>query len=288
MLHLALGAIIISFSPLFVKFVAPLGVSGAAAAFHRMLIGGLALILATLFSREPNARPWRMPAAGHWWSLACAALFAADLVAWHLSILYVGPGLATLLGNFQVFLLALWGIFVLHEKLRLRFFAGIALSMAGLFAIVAPDWAAAGPDYHLGVIYGLATGVFYTGCIITLGRAMAACGEGGQLAATAAFSFLTAVLLAPVLLLNGEPLVLPPGKALLLMTGYGLSTQFLGWILISRGLRETRMSLAGLILLLQPALAYVWDLVLLAKPTGVAELAGVSACLAGIAIGARK
>lgn len=288
MLHLILGAFIISFSPVFVKLAAPYGVGGDAAAFHRVLIGGAGLYLATLMSREPRSKVSAMPRAGWWWSLACAAFFAADLVCWHLSILYIGPGLATLFGNFQVFLLAAWGIVFLKEKPGLRFFAGLALAMGGLFAIVAPAWASAGQDYQLGVVFGLLTGLFYAGFILALGRSMLVCGEGSQLAVMTVNSLMTAALLLPVLLVRGESPALGLGMPLLLMAGYGLTSQLMGWALISRGLRETRMSLAGLILLLQPVLAYVWDLTIFARPASAAELAGVAATLVGIGLGARK
>lgn len=288
MLRLLIGAFLISFSPLFVKLAAPYGVSGDAAAFHRVFIGGIGLYLATLLSREPRSKVSAMPRAGWGWSVACAVFFAADLLAWHLSILYIGPGLATLFGNFQVFVLAAWGIVFLKEKPSPRFFAGLTLAMAGLFAIVAPAWAAAGADYQLGVVFGLLTGLFYAGFILALGRSMAVCGDGSQLAVMTVNSLMTAALLAPVALLRGESLALDLGMPLILMAGYGISSQLMGWALISRGLRETRVSLAGLILLLQPALAYVWDLLLFSRPAGGAELFGVGATLLGIALGARK
>jgi len=288
MLHLLLGAFIISFSPVFVKLAAPYGVGGDAAAFHRVLIGGLGLYLATLASREPRSKVSAMPRGGWGWSLVCAAFFAADLVTWHLSILYIGPGLATLFGNFQVFILAVWGILFLKEKPGPRFFLGLGLAMAGLFTIVAPAWTTAGHDYQLGVIFGLLTGLFYGGFIIALGRSMAVCGEGSQLAVMTVNSLMTAALLLPVLLLRGESPALGLGMPLLLMAGYGITSQLMGWALISRGLRETRMSLAGLILLLQPVLAYVWDLTLFARPAGAAELIGVAATLIGIGLGVRR
>jgi drug/metabolite transporter (DMT)-like permease len=288
MTHLFLGAFLISFSPLFVKLAAPYGVGGDAAAFHRVLIGGLGLYLATLLSREPRSRVSAMPREGYFWSLVCAVFFAGDLVTWHISILYIGPGLATLFGNFQVFVLALWGVLFQKEKPSPRFFAGLTLAMAGLFAIVAPAWAGAGQDYQLGVVFGLLTGLFYAGFILGLGRSMVVCGEGSQLAVMTVNSLMTAALLLPVLLLRGESPALEFGMPLLLMAGYGLSSQLVGWALISRGLRETRVSLAGLVLLLQPALAYVWDLVFFARPAGVAELVGVAATLCGIALGVRR
>jgi EamA-like transporter family. len=288
MTHLFIGAFLISFSPLFVKLAAPYGVGGDAAAFHRVLIGGIGLYLATLLSREPRSRVSAMPREGYFWSLVCAVFFAGDLVAWHVSILYIGPGLATLFGNFQVFVLALWGVLFQKEKPSPRFFAGLTLAMAGLFAIVAPAWAGAGQDYQLGVVFGLLTGLFYAGFILGLGRSMVVCGEGSQLAVMTVNSLMTAALLLPVLLLRGESPALEFGMPLLLMAGYGLSSQLVGWALISRGLRETRVSLAGLVLLLQPALAYVWDLLFFARPAGVAELVGVAATLCGIALGVRR
>jgi drug/metabolite transporter (DMT)-like permease len=288
MLHLLIGAFIISFSPVFVKLAGPYGVGGDAAAFHRVLIGGVGLYLATLISHEPRSKVSAMPRGGWRWSLVCAAFFAADLVSWHLSILYIGPGLATLFGNFQVFLLALWGIVFLKEKPGPRFFAGLALAMGGLFTIVAPAWTSAGQDYQLGVIFGLLTGLFYAGFILALGRSMTVCGEGSQLAVMTVNSLMTAALLLPVLLLRGESPALEFGMPMLLMAGYGLTSQLMGWALISRGLRETRMSLAGLILLLQPVLAYVWDLTFFARPAGAAELVGVAATLVGIGLGVRR
>jgi drug/metabolite transporter (DMT)-like permease len=288
MTHLLLGAAIISFSPVFVKLAAPYGVSGDAAAFQRVFIGGLCLLAASLLSREPRSKVWNMPKSGLYWSLACAGFFTADLLCWHLSILYVGPGLATLFGNFQVFLLAAWGIVFLREKPGLRFFAGILLAMGGLFAIVAPAWASAGHNFQLGVFFGLLTGLFYAGFILALNRSLAECGDGSQLAAMTANSLLAAAILAPIILLRGGTLAIDPGMPLLLMAGYGVTSQFIGWVLISRGLRETRMSLAGLILLLQPVLAYVWDLTLFSRPAGLAELVGVAATLAGIGLGARR
>jgi len=288
MLHLLLGAFIISFSPVFVKLAGPYGVGGDAAAFYRMLFGGLGLLLATFISREPRSRISAMPKGGYLWSAVCAVFFAADLVVWHMSIHYIGPGLSTLFGNFQVFILALWGIVFLKEKPGVRFLLGLCLAIAGLFAIVAPAWASAGPEYQIGVIFGLLTGFFYGGFILALGRSMMICGEGSQLAVTTVNTLMTALLLLVVLLARGESLSLPLGMPLLLMAGYGISSQLMGWVLISRGLRETRMSLAGLILLLQPVLAYVWDLSFFAKPTGAAELIGVAATLTGIALGVRR
>jgi drug/metabolite transporter (DMT)-like permease len=84
-------------------FVKLATIAPTSSAFYRCAIG--AILLAACFwgrGRELWARGRGM------WMLALAALFfALDLVAWHRSIVFVGPGLATLLANFQAFVLAL-------------------------------------------------------------------------------------------------------------------------------------------------------------------------------------
>jgi hypothetical protein len=44
---------------------------------------------------------------------ACGLFFALDLFCWHASILHIGPGLATIIDNFQVFVLTTVGILFL-------------------------------------------------------------------------------------------------------------------------------------------------------------------------------
>ena len=64
--------------------------------------------------------------------------------------------------------------------------------------------------------------------------------------------------------------------------------QGIGWLAISHGLAGARPALAGLVLLLQPTLSYVWDVLFFAKPTGPVELAGVALALAGIYVGSTQ
>ena len=95
------------------------------------------------------------------WLTIPALAFAADLMIWHRSILYVGPGLATLLGNFQVFLMALAGYLIYRERLGCNFLAGVALAFVGLYLLVGLDWSDVGAQYRLGVALGIATGFCY-------------------------------------------------------------------------------------------------------------------------------
>ena len=94
------GGICISFSAIFVNAS---GVSATSALFYRCFFGGLSLAILGFFTRESyRATPKTYGILG-----IVVFCFSMDLVFWHNSIFHVGPGMATILANFQVFFIAL-------------------------------------------------------------------------------------------------------------------------------------------------------------------------------------
>jgi drug/metabolite transporter (DMT)-like permease len=280
---LALGATLISFAPVFVK-LAPVGPTTAA--FYRMLFGGLILAGIVAVRRE---RIW-LGRRHLLLALACGAVFALDLSVWHRSIHYVGPGLATILGNFQVFFLAAWGVAVLRERPGWKLAAAIPLALGGLVLIVGPAWRHLGGHYHLGVMLGLFTAVCYATYLLVLRQlqADASLAPGGQpspMVDLAIISLLSAGVLGLEIPVLGESFRIPDWKTGLLLVMYGVVGQVLAWVIISRALARVEASRAGLILLLQPALAFVWDVVFFARPTRPLEVAGALIALTAIYLG---
>ena len=100
-----------------------------------------------------------------------AVFFTADLWFWHRSILYVGPGLATLLANFQVFFMLLASIMLFKQQPTKMQIIAIPVALLGLLAIVGIDWNQLHSDYRLGVIFGLLTAVSYTGYMLFMRQA---------------------------------------------------------------------------------------------------------------------
>jgi drug/metabolite transporter (DMT)-like permease len=280
MLRLLAGAAMISFAPVFVRVV---DVPPTTSAFYRTLLGGL--ILASLV-RLRGERLWGGPAA-LWPLLAAGAFFALDLWAWHQSILFVGPGLATLLANFQVFFMALAGAFLLREPARPVLWVAIPLALLGLGLIVGVDPAALGPEDRLGIVYGLVTAFAYAGYLLSLRRARVA-GSAATVAGDLTLaSLLSAAWLWLVALLEDASLAVPTAADWGLLAGYALVAQVLGWILITGSLSRVKASTVGLLLLLQPTLAFVWDVLLFARPFGLSETAGAALSLAAIYLGSR-
>jgi len=58
------------------------------------------------------------------------------------------------------------------------------------------------------------------------------------------------------------------------LLSYGLFGQVLGWLLIAYGLPHVKLSLAGFLLLIQPALAFIWGLLIFHEATNTIEVFG--------------
>jgi drug/metabolite transporter (DMT)-like permease len=271
----------ISFSPVFVKLA---NVGPTAAGFYRMLFGGLFLLIIVLARRETLWRGIRPMAL----ALACGALFAADLSFWHRSIHYIGPGLATIMGNFQIFFLAAFGMLVFRERVEWKFLVSLPLAIVGLFVLVGVDWNQLQTGYKLGVVFGLLTAVSYGSYTLVLQESQSRPIRLSAAANLAWISLLTAMIMAIEVPLFGESFRIPDTRSWVSLLAYGVLCQAVGWLFISRALPRIRASRAGLILLLQPTLAFVWDVLFFSRPTGAMDVIGASLTLVAIYLGGSK
>ena len=277
-IKLAIGAVIISFSGVFVKASA---VAPESASFFRCAFGAAAYLIFLLITKRFKIK------CGRWIIFPAAAgiMFAADLFCWHQSIYFVGPGLSTLLGNFQVFLVAAAGFILFSEKIRYQFILSCLAAFAGLFLIIRGNINTAGEYFIPGVILGLATSVFYAGYVILLKKSQ----HGKTHASVNMFivSVVTAVVSLGYILSKGSLPHIATGKGLVLMLAYGFICQFVAWLLISSSLKSVKASTAGILLILQPVFSYVWDILLFGKQTGTLEAIGAIICAAAVYAGIR-
>ena len=278
-LRLLAGAAMISFAPVFVRLTP---VSPTDSAFYRTLFGGLMLAAWVFARRTPVERRSGVALVA---LLAAALLFAADLAVWHRSIWYVGPGLATLLGNFQVFVLAMVGILFLREKARWELLLAIPMAFVGLGLIVGFDWRSLDADYRWGIFFGLATALFYSAYILALRRARAASPQGSIASDLMIVSLVSAACLYVGSGVGGAGIAVPDPGAAWMLAAYALVAQVVGWLLISGSLPHVPASRVGLILLLQPTLAFIWDVLIFAREFGAQETVGAALAIAAIGLG---
>jgi drug/metabolite transporter (DMT)-like permease len=274
-----MGAMMISFSAVWVKLAQ---VAPTVSAFYRVGLGSVFLLVLLLARRRHLWHGWSCLG----WSLAAAAFFGLDLWAWHRCIGYVGPGLATILGNFEVFLVPLAGLMLYGERLTLRFVAAVPLAIGGLFLIVGVRWEMLTPHYRIGIAYGLATAIFYTGFLITLRRLQSHRSKPSAVYSLMMVSTFTALYLLVDVLRTGDSLIIPSLQSAMALVALGLMSQTIGWLLITHSLPRIPAAVAGLILLLQPALAFVWDVLFFQRVTSTTAWLGVGLALAAIYMGA--
>jgi drug/metabolite transporter (DMT)-like permease len=280
-LSLIIGAVMISFSGVWVKVS---HVTPTTSAFYRVFFGGIILLLAALLRREMVWNGGRHLLL----NLICGLLFAIDLVFYHYSVLYVGPGLGTILPNFQVFILAITGIFFLGEKVRLFFLISIPLAFIGLFLIVGIDWGQLDQLNKTGVYFGLAAAVCYAAFLLSLRKVQSYQTGLSFFYVLMMVSMAASAFLALEIFRNGDTFNIPDLQSFFALLALGLFSQTIGWMLISNALPLVLASLAGFILLLQPSLAFVWDVLLFQRPTSLTNWVGVFIVLIAIYFGSVK
>lgn len=278
---LLIGAFLISFSSVCVK-VADVGPT--AAMFYRFLFGFLALGGAALWRKDRIWQGWKTCA----WATAGGVMFSLDLFFWHRSIHYVGPGLATILANFQVFSLAVVGIAFMGEKPTWNLVVAIPASLAGLFMIVGWDWSVLDATYRLGIIYGLITAACYTALTLIFRKSQTLPSKLSPSVNMAWVSLIGAVVASAEVWPSGEAFSIPNSKTLIALVAYGALVSGLGWSYISKGLPGMGASRAGLILILQPTLAFVWDVLFFARPTTILQGIGALVTVSAIYLGAMR
>lgn len=272
------GAILISFSAVFVRMVQ---VEPTASAFYRVFFGGLILFaFASLQQRKLFMHKTFLVL-----TILCGLIFAADLGLWHQSIHFVGPGLATILGNLQVFFLVSAGVLIYREQINSRFILALIITLAGLFLIFGRDWGNLQPDYKIGIYLGLGTAFCYALYVLVLRHLQSYSQSISPAMILAQVSLFAALFLGIISVVQDQSLVISSGRDTFILMLYGLSSQVVGWMLISRALPQVDVSLAGLILLLQPGLSFLWDVLFFQRQTGLLEVIGIGVAFTGIYLG---
>jgi len=279
--RLGLGAIMVSFAPIMVRVSES---PPTTAAFYRTFLGGLMLLLFLAIKRQPIAMRRRVILV----LVAGGVAFAFDLFFWHRSIHLVGPGLATLLAGFQVFILAVVGVLAFGERLRWQLIIAIPAAFLGVALIIGIDWSLLTPSYRTGIAFGLITAVCYSCYLLVMRWARNNASLGASpIAEVAWMSLACASVLALLAMKTGESLAITRGSEAILLFGYAFLAQ-LALVIISSSLNKVPTSLVGLLLLLEPTFAYVWDLTFFGRPVTLLEIGGAGLAIFAIFLGSMK
>ncbi len=280
-IRLFIGAFMISFSPVFVSLV---DVSPTTSGFYRVFFGGLVLTIVIIASRRRFVFTRSI-----WMALIFSALFfTADLWFWHRSILYIGPGLSTLIANMQVFFMMAAGIILFKQRPTITQLFAIPIAVLGLVVIVGIDWNGLDSDYQLGIIFGFLTAISYTGYMLFMRQAQINSVYKLPIREIAVMSILVSLFLALAAVIEGESLVISTSNDLLLLLAYGICSHAAGLILIASSLTKVSTAEVGIVLLLQPSLSFIWDILFFNRSIILIESLGVLMVLFAIYLGSKR
>jgi drug/metabolite transporter (DMT)-like permease len=276
MIHLAalLGVLGISFSAVFVRLAA---VSPVTATLFRAVYALPPLALVWTLSRggDPRAPRARVLA------FASGVVLGIELAFWHKSIALIGVGLATVLANVQVVVVATVAWVLYGERPGI----GTALIIGAILMGVALTSGLARPDaYGTAPIAGVLLGAFAGACYAVFllmfraaNRALAP--TAGPLLDSTAGMAVGALLCAPFDPAFAFGLSWPAHGWLVLLA---LVSQVIGWLLIAPALPRLPALETSILLLVQPVFALAWGVLLFAERLSALQWLGAALVLAGV------
>ncbi len=272
-----LGAVAIAFSSILVRLS---HASPSTAAIFRCAYALPALgLLAWFEDRRHGRRSWDERRV----AVLAGVFFAADLILWHNSIEDVGAGLATVLANIQVVLVPLVAWAVLSERPGRRVLAALPIALLGVLLISgALEHGAYGRAPARGTLFGIGAGVAYVGFLLLLrhGGSDLRRPAGPLFDATA-----TGAVMATIAgLVIGDAHLVPswPGAGWLITLA--LTSQVLGWLLITISLPRLPAALTSLLLTIQPVGSVALAAIIFAESPSALQLAGVAMVVAGLLV----
>jgi drug/metabolite transporter (DMT)-like permease len=286
------GAVCISSSAVLMKLAdtSPSITALGRCAFALPVLGALAWA-----ERRHGAPP--LPARSRWLAQLAGLFLAGDLIVWSHAINAIGAGLGTVVGNLQVLIVAVLAWLFLGERPRRSLVLASPVMLAGLVLVGGladvGGSRAYGTDPTLGVVFGVAVAVIYAVYIVTLRQATSVQGPPARsprpAVAAVLFQATAGATVASALLglaLNDyrfgpHPSPWPTLGWLALLA---LTSQVIGWLLITVSMPRLPAGMVGALLLVQPAGSVTLSYAFLGERPSALQLAGVALILAGVVI----
>ena len=274
---LLLGAAAIAVAPILVRLS---DTSPGASAFWRMALASLPLWL-WVYASERNI----VPSGGAQWKLLTIAglFFAADLGAWHWSILFTSVANATLELNLAPIFVTIGAWLLFRQRVSKLFLFALLVTIAGASLLIGPNIGGTGKALT-GDTLGILAGFFYACYMLCIKSASASVSTARIMAVS---TTVAALVLAPYALMTAENFLPQSTSGWLILIAMALVVHVLGQSLIAYGFAHLPASFSSVSLLMQPVLAAVYAWSLLNEPMGSNQIAGGVVVLFGIYLAKR-
>ena len=233
-----------------------------------------------------EGRTGRRPGSARLTAMVAGAFLGVDLVLWTHAIYDIGAGIATVLANVQVLFVTAIAWALLRERPRREFLVSLPVVLGGV--ILLAGTAGAGPRSRplAGVLCGLAASVSYAVFLLLLRRSTQGTKKvAGPLADATVGAGMAALLVGLPL---GEMRFAPPAHSFEWLLVLALTSQTLGWLLITSSLPRLPAALSSLLLLFQPVASMVLAAIVLSERPTLLQLLGVVLVCVGVLVAARS
>jgi drug/metabolite transporter (DMT)-like permease len=191
--------------------------------------------------------------------------------------------LATVLGNLQVVLVGLVAWLTLGERPENRVIAAVPIALFGILLISGVVGSNAyGEDPLRGVIFGIATGLTYAAFILILRQSA----RDLRWVVSPLFEATTSAAIFALIagLVIGDINLAPSWPSHAWLVVLALSSQVVGWLLISMSLPRLPAALTSVLLTVQPVGSVILGVILLSESPSLLQLAGVACIFSGIIV----
>jgi drug/metabolite transporter (DMT)-like permease len=292
----AAGAVCISSSAVLMRLA---GTSASLTALGRCVFALPVLGVLAWLERRRGVPP--LPSRRRWLARLAGVILAADLIVWDHAIGAIGAGLGTVVGNLEVLIISLLAWLILGERPRRSLVLASPVMLAGLVLVGGlvdgPGSRAYGADPGLGVAYGIGVALLYAIYILMLRQATSSPGSPAGTGPRAARLAVAAPLFEATVGATAGSVVLglalgdfqhgfgrAPGAALGWLALLALTSQVIGWLLITVSMPRLAAGMIGALLLIQPAGSVALSYLFLGEHPSELQLTGVLLMLAGVVI----
>ena len=293
----AAGAACISSSAVLMRLA---GTSPSMTALGRCAFALPVLGILALLERRRGAP--RLASRSRWLARLAGVFLAGDLILWSHAITAIGAGLGTVVTNLQVLIISALAWLILGERPRRSLLLASPVMLAGLALVGGLAGLggshAYGHDPSLGVVYGVGVAILYAIYILMLRQATSTRGTppgpdpstaGRPRTAVAGVLFeATAGAAAGSAVFGLAWRDFHVGS--LTWAGLGwlallaLTSQVIGWLLITVSMPRLPAAMIGVLLLVQPAGSVALSYVILGERPSAFQLLGVALVLAGVLV----
>ena len=256
-------------------------------------------VLGALVLLERRRGAARLSSRSRWLARLAGVFLAGDLILWSHAITAIGAGLGTVVTNLQVLIISLLAWLILGERPRRSLVLASPVMLAGLALVSGLAGVggihAYGTDPALGVVDGVGVAFLYAIYILMLRQATSPRADhrlrdgartpiAGVLFEATAGGCAGSVAIGFAL----HDFHLGPASSLWPALGWlallALTSQVLGWLLITVSMPRLPAAVIGALLLVQPAGSVALSYVILGERPSALQLLGVALVLTGVLV----